>query len=289
LALAVMSYRYIEQPVRRGALSSVQWRGYVPAIAIGLVLLLVATTNGASPSTSAALTGPQALAAATRERRSAPPGSQRVMVVGNSVADSLAEAFSGIVTDPRLVVLNAALDGCIFPPPVKAPPLITPHGPLDWPPCHPAWEAGVVERFRPTVVFWVVSDLVNRGLSARGRTVSPCTAPFDALYRQSLRDEVARLGAAGARVVITTEAYDGRSSATKDDDRAVDCDNAIRRRVAAQTHSQLIDLFGYICPGGHCVVTQDGVTLRPDGVHYTGPGGATVAQWLLSQLAVQPG
>jgi peptidoglycan/LPS O-acetylase OafA/YrhL len=283
LALAVVSYRYIEQPVRRGALSSVQWPRYVPAIAIALVFLLVVTTNGASPPARAALTGPEALAAATRERQSAPPGSQRIMVVGNSVADSLGEAFNGIVTDPPLVVFNAGLDGCNFPPAIKAPPLITAHGPLDWPPCHPQWEAGVVERFRPTVVFWVVSDLVNRGLSYRGRTVSPCTAPFDALYRHSLRDEVARLGAQGARVIITTEAYDGRSSATTADDRAVDCDNAIRRDVAARTHSQLIDLFGYICPGGRCVVTQNGVTLRPDGVHYTGSGGATVAQWLIDQ------
>jgi peptidoglycan/LPS O-acetylase OafA/YrhL len=284
LAVAVVSYRYIEQPVRRGALSSVQWRRYTPAIAIGLVLILVAATNGATPPAPAALTGPEALAAATRERQSAPPGSQRIMIVGNSVAEKLGEAFKGIDTQPRLAVFNAGVDGCNFPPAITTPPLVTAHGSFGWPPCHPEWEAGVVARFRPDVVFWVVSDIAIEGLSYGGRNVSPCAEPFDSLYRQSLRNEVARLGAHGARVIITTEAYDRGSNAKGNEDRAVDCDNHIRREVAAETHTQVIDLFDYICPGGRCRVTQNGVTLRPDGLHYEGPGGAIVARWMIDQV-----
>jgi hypothetical protein len=73
-------------------------------------------------------------------------------------------------------------------------------------------------------------------------------------------------------------------SPSVDDDRAVDCDNRLRREVAAETGTRLVDLFAYICPGGHCRVTQNGVTLRPDHLHYDGPGGKIVANWLIDQV-----
>ena len=39
-----------------------------------------------------------------------------------------------------------------------------------------------------------------------------------------------------------------------------------------------------VCPDGKCRVKQDGVVLRPDGLHYQGPGGVIVARWLMSQV-----
>jgi hypothetical protein len=115
-----------------------------------------------------------------------------------------------------------------------------------------------------------------------GHAVSACQEPFDAIYKRSLRQEIATLRAHGAAVVITTEAYPRYIGA--DLDRPTDCDNRLRREVAAETGTQLIDLAGYICPHGRCRVTQGGVTLRPDGQHYYGPGGDIVAKWLLEQL-----
>ena len=54
LVIAVLSYRLLEMPIRRGALSAGQWRAVTPAVAIGLVLVLVATTQGARPHAAAA-------------------------------------------------------------------------------------------------------------------------------------------------------------------------------------------------------------------------------------------
>jgi lysophospholipase L1-like esterase len=103
------------------------------------------------------------------------------------------------------------------------------------------------------------------------------------LYSGALRRVIGTLGATGARVVITTAAY-SRFYGLPYNDRAMDCDNQIRRAVAAETGAQLVDLFWYICPEGRCRERQDGVVLRPDGLHYSGPGGEIVARWLLEQV-----
>ena len=67
-------------------------------------------------------------------------------------------------------------------------------------------------------------------------------------------------------------------------DDAFDCNNRLRRKVAAATSAQLVDLFSYICRNGKCRGKQDGVTLRPDGLHYSGRGGEIIAQWLIDQV-----
>jgi lysophospholipase L1-like esterase len=103
------------------------------------------------------------------------------------------------------------------------------------------------------------------------------------LYAEALTHEVGVLGAGGAKVVITTSAYT-RYLFMRSSDHAIACDNRVRRRVAAATGAQLVDLFQFICPDGQCRDKQNGVSLRADGLHYEGAGGAIVARWLLSQV-----
>jgi hypothetical protein len=101
-----------------------------------------------------------------------------------------------------------------------------------------------------------------------------------------MRDAITRLQAraGGAPVVVATAAY-GRYYAHSPD-RETDCDNRLRREVAAATGAQLVDLAEYICPDHQCRTEQDGVTLRPDRLHYEGAGARIVAQWLFDQVKV---
>jgi peptidoglycan/LPS O-acetylase OafA/YrhL len=283
LAIAIASYFIVEQPIRCGALSARHWRRITPALAGAVTLALLASTIGAAPSVAAGPSLP--VFVAERAAATAPPGAQRVMLVGNSIAHSLGPAFERLRPSPPIALLNAAIAGCNFPPAVTAPPAVKVGSDgqqiIPRPPCHPPWETKVVNIFRPDVVFWMVSDAYHSGLTYQGRAVTPCQAPYDSIYRRSLRHEIAVLGARGATVVITTVAY--QRSAGVHTDRETDCINNIRRRVAAQTGAQLVDLFTYTCPDGHCRKTQNGVTLRPDGEHYLGRGGQLVAKWLLDQ------
>ena len=281
VTVAAVSYRTLEMPIRRGALSSTQLRKLTPALAIGLVAALLAGTHGARTHDTVASAAGE-IDAATLARKAAPPDAQRIMVVGNSVAYDLGLAFRQLHATPPVALFNAAVPACNFPREiiVQAAAAV---GRFHRPPCHPSWEAGVIERFRPDVVFWIVSDPANRGLRYHGHFVKPCEEPYDSVYKRDLREEITRLGARGAKVVVTTEAYI-RVYGAENVDHATDCDNRLRHTVAAETGAQLVDLFEYTCPHGECRGSENGVTLRPDGQHYHGPGGKIVARWLLNQV-----
>ena len=58
LVVATLSYRYIEQPIRHGALTAIQWRKLIPAIAVVLVgALVLASTLGAESAARVADVG----------------------------------------------------------------------------------------------------------------------------------------------------------------------------------------------------------------------------------------
>jgi peptidoglycan/LPS O-acetylase OafA/YrhL len=288
LAAAAISYRWIEQPVRRGALSGVRLRVLVPAMATALVVALVAATNGVaptspSPSLIASTIAVSPAKAVARAVRVAPPHSERVMIVGNSVAYFLGQAFAQL--DPKhLAVFDAGIPGCSFPPQVDVGTITLSNGArFTGSRCHPAWESDVVKGFHPSVVFWVVTNPAGAGGTYLGHEVGPCSQQWDDLYAEALTHEVGVLGAGGAKVVITTSAYT-RFLFMRSSDHAIACDNRVRRRVAAATGAQLVDLFEFICPDGQCRDKQNGVSLRADGLHYEGAGGEIVARWLLSQV-----
>jgi peptidoglycan/LPS O-acetylase OafA/YrhL len=282
LTVAIASYRIVEQPVRHGALSSVQWRKFTPAIAMALVVAIFVGTNGAQPTLLSAGLSRHPLRDARAAYERAPAGAQRIMLVGDSVALLLGRPFESLRTNPSLAVFDAGVPGCAFPPQISNTPLRLPDGKtVPVTPCPPVWEAAAVARFRPDIVFWVLSP--GRGGTYQGQTVLPCSEQYAALYRESLPKQIAALGAHGAKVVITTAAYT-RAYLNMGADAAADCDNRLRRSLAAANGAQLVDLFEYICPHGKCRTKQDGKTLRPDGLHYDGPGGEIVARWLLDQV-----
>jgi peptidoglycan/LPS O-acetylase OafA/YrhL len=293
LTIATLSYRLIEQPVRRGNVTTTQLRRFTPAIAITLTAALLITTNGARTTGAAASTpnsaNLQALAAVLA-MKSAQPGSRRIMLVGNSVAFDLLRPFRDVRSDPPVAVYGAGVAACAFPPQITA----TYRNPatnqqFKAVPCHPSWEVSSLKIFRPAVVFWLMSDAPEPWRYG-DRPVRPCAEPYNSIYVRGLRSEVARLETTGATVVITTQAYvryvvaGGGFGARALSDRAVDCNNRLRREVASETGARLVDLFAYVCPHGACRTEQNGVVLRPDGLHYEGRGGEIVARWLLDQV-----
>ncbi len=212
IAAATVSYRWIEQPVRRGALSGVRLRVVVPAIATALVVTLVFATSGVAPTTPSPALIASTIAASpskavARVVQVAPPRSERVMIVGNSVAYFLGTAFEQI--DPKhLAVLNAGLPGCSFPPQVDVGNVMLPNGArFSGSRCDPAWESDLVKGFHPSIVFWIVTNPAGAGGTYLGHAVGPCSREWDDLYTQALTHEVGVLGADGAKVVITTSAY----------------------------------------------------------------------------------
>jgi peptidoglycan/LPS O-acetylase OafA/YrhL len=283
IVLAVLSYRFIEQPIRHGAGSSIRWRKLTPVIAAALVVVLAVSTAGArSEHQINPLRHP--LRAATQAFETAPPNAQRVMLVGDSVAHYLGRAAQNVAMSPPVALFNGGIEGCGFPAGVTR---ARYHNSMGTKleqrryTCDPDWQAGVIDRFRPTVVFWIVNNPAD-SVRYRGRWIDTCSPEYASIYERALHDEIANLGRRGARVVLTTEVYPRYLFA--DEDRPVDCENAVRRRVAAKTGTQLVDLNAFICPGHRCRQEQDGAVLRVDGEHYEGAGGRLVFRWLMDQV-----
>jgi peptidoglycan/LPS O-acetylase OafA/YrhL/lysophospholipase L1-like esterase len=150
-----------------------------------------------------------------------------------------------------------------------------------------------VEEFDPDVVLLMVGSWEVFDRRIDGRRLRFATPEHDAYLTGLLQEAVDRLSARGARVVVATqpvpvsEPDPGRPREwwDKPADR-FDHLNALLRSLAAAnpTTTQLIDLAARVCPTAPCPKKIDGVTPRPDGVHYGAAGGRWVAEWLTPQL-----
>jgi hypothetical protein len=260
-------------------------RALVPAVTATVVIALVASTAQTGSVVPLEARKPDTPAVAIAAAAKAPSATQRLLIVGNSVAFSLADGFKALPDDVRPVVFNAAQPSCVFPSGVTR--LRDELKQISRRPvydCTTNW-ADDVQQFRPDVVLLVLGDFGDGWYEHDGRWIAPCTPEFDDWYRDSLRAAVATLGATGARVALTTAAYAygvfGGSRFAKDD-----CVNQIHRDVAAEfPNTVLIDLATYVCPTPDtCRTEQDGVDLRPDGIHYMGDSALIIANWMLPEL-----
>jgi peptidoglycan/LPS O-acetylase OafA/YrhL len=282
LGISIASYRFVEQPIRHGAWSAVEWRRFVPATALVLVVVMFAVTANGLPSTVPGLRHPTL--AAEVAYANAPPGAERVMVVGDSVAYFLGKAMKQVKRDPPIAVFSAGVQGCGFPPPMKRARYHSANGQhLDKKTfaCDPLWEGRAVKKFKPAVVFWLTGNPADSVLY-NGQWIDTCSTAYATLYENSLRQAFKVMGWPKTKIVMTTEPYPRYLFA--EEDKPTDCENNYRRVVASAMHVQLIDLMGYICPGGQCVEKLHGVTLRKDGEHFENAGGRLVASWLLDQV-----
>jgi hypothetical protein len=293
LAVATASYVLVERPIRRGRLPGAGLRVATPAIAGALLLTLVTVTAGAVELRQSRPTPPSAATlqrlVVDAQRRHA----QRVLVVGNSVASSLAvDGFTKLATRPATEVADDGIASCDFPPSrlvrdVHAP---APSKPYD---CTAPWRTAV-RTFRPHVVILVLGDVHQQEYLLGGRWLSECDRAFAPRFRRALTRAVRRLRAEGAHVVLTTAAYSiflGGESAMAPVRTGTKCVNSMIRGFA-RGHPEvgLVDLARFVCPhGDECRSTIDGASVRPDGVHYQGRGARVVAAWVYRHLGIDAG
>ena len=289
LGVALASYRFVEQPIRRGAFRATTLRWLTPVAAGALVVTMVVATLGYRSPDAAGKAGlTDARTAARVARRH--PGATRLLVVGNSVAYYLGgEGFSRLHTRPRTVTLNGGLPACIFPATER----------MRFHAYGAGIRAGACDRdwrsdariFRPDLVLVTFSDTGNGQMRHDGRWITPCDRSYRPWYLGTFGRRVRELRAAGARVVLTTSAYSVGFGATETNRIESDCTNALIREFAQQHPDVvLVDLERYVCPTerGDCRATIAGTALRPDGVHYRDRSARLVARWILDQVAASP-
>jgi peptidoglycan/LPS O-acetylase OafA/YrhL len=286
LAVAIVSYVLVERPIRSQRVLSVRARLLSPVVATGLVVGLIGATAGATAQGSPAPTRERVIrqvAVATREHAT------RVLVVGNSIASSLAtDGLSRLTTEPRTEVVDDGIYSCDFPPTplVRDAHVDQPSKPID---CSANWKM-VVGTFHPDIAVLVLGDVHEQRYLYGEHWVSACDPEFVPHFLDALDRGVATLGSHGARVVLTTSAYANSlgGEATNRPIRALTrCGNSLLRAFAAQHTLPLVDLQQLVCPDGDtCRQSLYGASLRPDGMHYAGAGAELVGAWMLRQLGI---
>ncbi len=285
IAVALLSYRFVEKPIRYGAFSAKTLRWFTPCAAALLVGLALISTRGAEASPIKQKTIKEETANAVKNTIYH-PGASRVMIVGNSVGWLLAnEGFAPLEREFNMVTLNAARPMCHFPTvrTQRGPELGEGNIPLD---CTEAWPSAV-EEFDPDVVVLLLGA-THIGGERNGRWATPCESLYKEWTTQGLADATRVLTSLGARLVISTNAYSPLFGYAPEVAPLTKCQNASMERYA-KLHPEvgLIDLAKRVCPKYNvCEPVEDGVRLRPDFIHYQGPGALLITRWMIPQLGL---
>ncbi|HEY8546883.1 MAG TPA: acyltransferase family protein [Acidimicrobiales bacterium] len=302
LAVAELSYRILEMPIRRGALPGRRaWAGAFAAVLVTLGAVLVAT-KGEDRSVTLAETEELADELARQEDPAArgadnpityfPPAAEipddavRVLLVGDSGSAAWGPGLVDVAEagqrtdDPPVAAAWATQYLCSI---VNADgPTLAPDGSvLQEEPCHHVrrrvWRQ-LLDAFEPDVVVYY---LANAGFThdhvVGDEEVPECHPVYDAYLEDALVEEAELLTSAGADFVFATSPYTATLlPGTRD---TVDCRNATVGRAAARVPgSRVVDLNGW-------VLTQpDDGTLFKDSVHFSEGGARRAAEWFLPQV-----
>ena len=304
LVVSVLSFRFLELPVRHGgrrvgAWSDVRLLRVLPVATMAVVGVLVASTVVPSVSGDRVSAAASAPAPSPPTTAALPPPKRvvgkpvKVMLIGDSVSVSLGWGLAAQGPKFEAKVASEGVLGCGV---SRGTPYRdqdrTPEQPpqcATWP---DAWKAAV-DKHDPDVVAVLMSrwEVMDRMRDGRWQRIG------EPAYDRYLRDELERavdvVSARGGRVALVTSPYYKRGEQPngepwpQDDPARVNRWNALLREVAARRPGSVvvIDLGAHLSPGGKFTRLVDGVAVRAaDGVHFTVPGGRWVAPWLLPQL-----
>jgi peptidoglycan/LPS O-acetylase OafA/YrhL len=298
ISIATLSYYLVEQPIRHGALR--RWRAWTvaPIAASVVVVALIVTTVGAQPSVAQQTVNalgkgpPPSVPVKADPSATAPP--TKVLVVGDSVAATMALGLVRAQQTDHLLLWNRGVLGCG----ISRGGDVLEGGQLqhqssscnNWP---TRW-GQLLDQFHPDVVVMLVGawDVLDRRIN--GQWLKLGTPEHDAYFLQTVSDAVNLLGSRGAHVVILTTPYFSRPDLTvpdpvrwiEYDPSRVDRLNLLFRTWMTQNSGKatLVDLNRFVSPGGHFADTVNGINIRDDGVHFSPSGADYVADWLGPRL-----
>ncbi|MEO6987261.1 MAG: acyltransferase family protein [Aquihabitans sp.] len=276
VAVAALSYVLVEQPIR-----TKRWTFArpVPSMALSMgcvaVIVMVASSGATNQTGGLDASGP-------RQPRTMIAGAPRVAYAGDSVAYSLG---SPVVKDPAAFGVNPtnlAGVGCEFVADgrrVRFPSGGTRPGK----PCREKMLDLVIVGNPDAVVLALGSPFAQLDIEIDGSFRSPCQPEYQLALRE-LYDEMATDLTAKGSVLLTSTTVPLTVLAPSNERERVSCINDVIRSVAEQNANvELLDLEEFVCPGGDCRELIDGDPLRPDGLHFSGPGGSAVSAWVVKQ------
>ena len=292
LGLALASYALVERPIRHGAGSGAAMRVAAPVAVAAVVGLVAWSTAGAVAPVGDRGGGRNVLKVADSPVPPVVPGRPRLLVVGDSGAWSLRVPLGVVAPDRGVDAVSRGTPACgVVPGDGRAK---RPDGSvLDDPPRCERWPERWRDHLREVRPTTALLFSVAPGGAARfvdGAWRKDCDPAYDAAAQREYERALRLLATRAHRVAIATVAYLESESDADGRYPEVDCRNRTIRAAARATGATVVDVARWTCPaGGACrdrVDTLDGrsVELRPDGLHYDGPGGVVAVRWILDRL-----
>jgi peptidoglycan/LPS O-acetylase OafA/YrhL/lysophospholipase L1-like esterase len=294
-ALAVASYRLVEQPIRHRTLSRPRMIALASFLGVtaAVTVVAVAVSAAGAPSTVSALERASGRSSApapvTRPNQVTVP---KVLIAGDSVALTL-----GYWLDPKqdtrgVQMRTEATLGCGLTAGTvhsDGNDLPTSDECSGWP---LRWRK-TVEEYQPSVAVMLVGawDVVDHRIDG---DILPVGSDAWVVYMTHQLDTATDvLSARGARVVMLTSPCFGQPDSGLDgipersDPTRLRAMNDVLRTYAKghPARVSLVDLHAFLCPSGSYTPTVAGVNARdPDGTHLSPDGSKLVWRWLARQL-----
>lgn len=282
LFLALLSYHLIEKGIRRGAIADRLALAGTPAVMGVLAIALILATQGGVTAAEIQREIQPNPAVALAKPINVVPGNPTALYVGDSVTMSLGAYPQQDPAGYGVNVFNGSAIGCglIY----EGNRIRGDAGDISRPAgCVGQW-ADFVGQVRPQVVVALFGSSSTADIEIGGRFVTACDDSYRAEFKDRIIKQVDLLGATGATVALLTRARSTNGFRPADSDQMTACMNATIREAAQESGAPLLDMSAFQCPDDNCVETYDGEPVRPDSVHYAGPGGVLVARWLANEV-----
>ena len=294
LALAALSAKFVEQPIRRGTISSRRALVGAPLAAGASFSLVLVSTLVGLPAFTASAAGAVPVLTRPVSAHAAPP--LRVLFVGDSMAGSLGATLAPYAAQYDIELINEGHPGCavstdsefrflLYVTPPGAPCVIgNPRALLD------DWQEWVNE-YRPNVVVYMArTDILNQHYEGSWTWIGH--AGFDRFLSSQLQQGLAVLSSRGARVVLVTSPYydstvgSGGSPVPEDaPGRVVLYDQILEAVATTRPGVSVFPLGQLVTPDGHYSQDAGGVNMRcNDGVHFSVQAGRVIAPHLFPYL-----
>lgn len=201
-----------------------------------------------------------------------PPGTLRILVVGDSVAKFLGLAMRYRQDEKQTFVAERGVGNCwIFAPE----PYIENGKKLLSSSCSTEWAADVAE-LHPDVTFIVMGGGFFTEVS--------CRKKFGVDYKKRVFELTKAMGDNAGQIVLARVPYPIKDWRHSNVMERVDCFDRLLVDIAHEGHFPMVDLMQYVCPTRDCNIESEGKPIRPDGLHFDGGGAEDTARWVLGEL-----
>jgi hypothetical protein len=300
-AIAIVSYRFLERPIRTRGLPFGRPVLVVPAAVFLCVLLVVRATfarrlpppllpqagQAGTPkpwlSFSKTWPGPYSVDSHTLPPASElKPGTLRLLTLGDSVAIFLGIALRYRQEEANVFVAERGVGDCSILSNLPEA-YFGEKKPGDSTSCSVDWAADV-KALHPDVTFIVLGGAYFGRIHVAGVLFDSCEEAWRKAFDRQLGALLDAMGADAGKVVLALVPYPLGRWRSEGLLEKVDCFNATLAHFAKERGLSTVDLETHVCPTPACTLLSDGEPIRPDGLHFDGVGAEESARWTLAQV-----